>query len=63
MKPLVLIALFAAGCSAQVVVRNHATGAAIGTQLVLPDAPVGDSEQLQLDIVNTGTASIAVRSA
>jgi hypothetical protein len=64
MNRLVLIALLSAAvCSAQVVVKNHATGALIGTQLVLPDAPVGDTEQFAFDVVNTGTANVTVNSA
>ncbi len=55
--------LTVAACSAQVVVKNHATGAVIATPFVLPDAPVGDSEQIALDVVNTGTASVTVNSA
>ena len=64
MRPFALIAILsAAACSAQVVVKNHATGAVIATPFVLPDAPVGDSEQIALDIVNTGEAAVTVNSA
>ena len=59
-----LFLLAASGfASAQVVIENHATGTALSSPFILPDAPVNDTEQVQIDVVNTGTAPVTIQSA
>jgi hypothetical protein len=58
-----LLFAIAGFASAQIVINNHATGTALSSPFTLPDSPVNDSVQVQIDVVNTGTAAVTIESA
>ncbi len=60
---LFLVALLASAAAAQIVVKDHATGAPIASPLLLSDVAVNDFEDKALDIVNTGSQAVTVNSA
>jgi hypothetical protein len=59
-----LVILMATGiASGQISINNHATGTPLPNPFILPDAPVNDADQFQIDVVNTGTTAATVNSA
>jgi hypothetical protein len=49
--------------SAQIVIHNHATGTVLASPFLLPDTPVNDWRQVQIDIVNNGTAAVIIQTS
>ena len=62
-KCLLGLLLLSGSLAAQVIVKDHNSGAIVTTPLVLPDVAVDDLEQETLDVVNTGGAAVTIQSA